>query len=114
MVMKCGLYRRSTTPPLPVVPPGEFALAAYTLRGQLPASARTVRWYYGMVADPYPLTIALADGASETEWVKGDAWSTALPLGGPFAQPTAATRLRQYLALGFTHILPEGSITSCS
>ena len=73
-----------------------------------------MRWYYGMVADPYPLTIAVADGASATEWVKGDAWSTALPLGGPFASPTAATRLRQYLALGFTHILPRGSITSCS
>jgi hypothetical protein len=96
------------TPPPATPPSGEFALASYTLRGQLPASARTVRWYYGLVADPYPLTLVLADGSTATEWVQGDAWSTALSLGGPFAQLTTGARLRQYLALGFTHILPKG------
>ena len=96
------------SPPPAVVPDGQFALAAYTLRGHLPPSARTVRWYYGLVGDPYPLTIALADGSAATEWVQGDAWSTALPLGGPFARPSVWTRLREYLALGYTHILPKG------
>ena len=96
------------TPPPDAVPAGQFALAAYTLRGQLPASARAVRWYYGLVVDPYPLTIALADGSSVTEWVQGDAWSTSLPLGGPFAHRSVWARLREYLALGYTHILPKG------
>jgi len=96
------------TPPPPTPPPGEFALASYTLRGHLPASAHTVRWYYGLVADPYPLTLVLADDSTTTEWVQGDAWSTALPLGGPFAQPTIRGRLREYFTLGFTHILPKG------
>jgi len=95
-------------PPPGAVPAGQFALAAYTLHGQLPPSARTMRWYYGLVVDPYPLTIALADGSSLTEWVQGDAWSTALALGGPFARPTVWMRLREYLALGYTHILPKG------
>lgn len=95
-------------PPPAAVPDGQFALATYTLRGQLPPGARAVRWYYGMVADPYPFTITLADGSSRTEWVQGDAWSTALPLGGPFARPTRLARLIEYLRLGYTHILPLG------
>jgi hydrogenase/urease accessory protein HupE len=95
-------------PPPSAVPAGQFALASYTLRGQMPPSARSVRWYYGLVADPYPLTIALADGSSATEWVQGDAWSTALPLGGPFEPPSVWARLREYLWLGYTHILPKG------
>ena len=96
------------SPPPAVVPGGQFALAAYTLRGQLPPTAWSLRWYYGMVADPYPFTITLADGSTRTEWVQGDAWSTSLPLGGPFATPTLSTRLGEYLLLGYTHILPKG------
>ncbi len=96
------------TPPPAQVPDGQFALAAYVLRGQMPPSARRIRWYYGLVADPYPFTITLADGESLTEWVQGDAWSTSLPLGGPFARRTMTARLGEYLALGYTHILPKG------
>jgi hypothetical protein len=95
-------------PPPAKVPQGQFALASYTLRGQLPPGARSLRWYYGLVVDPYPLTVTLADGSEATEWVQGDAWSTALPLGGPFTPPSRWTRLWQYLALGYRHILPEG------
>lgn len=96
------------TPPPATVPGGQFALASYTVTGQFPPGARTLRWYYGLVVDPYPLTITLADGSETTEWVQGDAWSTALPLGGPFARPSRWTSLRDYLVLGYTHILPKG------
>ncbi len=95
-------------PPPAEVPAGQFALASYTLRGRMPEGARTLRWYYGLVVDPYPLTVTLADGTETTEWVQGDAWSTALSLGGPFATPSRWTRLWQYGALGYRHILPEG------
>lgn len=95
--------------PAPVnVPSGEFALASYTLRGRLPASARSLRWYYGMVIDPYPFTVELSDGSSKTEWVQGDAWSTSIALGGPFVRPPLLTRLAEYVTLGYTHILPKG------
>lgn len=96
------------SPPPATPPPGEFALASYTLRGRLPPGAQTVRWYYGLVADPYPLTVTLADRSTTTEWIRGDAWSTALPVGGPFVRRTLWSRLREYLVLGFTHILPKG------
>jgi hydrogenase/urease accessory protein HupE len=95
-------------PPPETVPAGEFALGAYTLRGRLPPTAHALRWYYGLVADPYPLTVELADGTSKTEWVQGDAWSSSLPLGGPFVRPPLLTRLREYVVLGYTHILPRG------
>jgi hypothetical protein len=96
------------TPPPDSVPAGGFALASYTMRGRMPPSAHQLRWYYGLVADPYPFTVELSDGTSRTEWVQGDAWSTALPLGGPFARPPVSSRLREYVALGYTHILPKG------
>ena len=96
------------TPPPGQAPPGEFALAAYTLTGRLPSGARSLRWYYGMVADPYPFTITLPDGSTRTEWVQGDAWSTALPLGGTLTARPWPARLREYLWLGYTHILPKG------
>lgn len=95
-------------PPPDQVPAGEFALAAYTLTGRLPAGARALRWYYGMVADPYPFTLTLPDGSSRTEWVQGDAWSTTLPLGGTLAARPWQARLLEYLRLGYTHILPKG------
>ena len=96
------------TPPPGQVPPGEFALAAYTLTGRLPTGARSLRWYYGMVADPYPFTLTLPDGSTRTEWVQGDAWSTALPLGGTLTTRSWQARLAEYLWLGYTHILPKG------
>lgn len=96
------------TPPPAQVPDGEFALGAYTLTGHLPATARSLRWYYGMVADPYPFTLTLPDGSTRTEWVQGDAWSTALPLGGTLTARPWPARLREYLWLGYTHILPKG------
>jgi hypothetical protein len=95
-------------PPPAAVPDGQYALASYTLRGRLPPSARSLRRYYGMVADPYPFTLTLADGSTRTEWVQGDAWSTALPLGGPFAPRRWTSRFGEYLVLGYTHILPKG------
>ncbi|MGE0360286.1 MAG: HupE/UreJ family protein [Vicinamibacterales bacterium] len=100
--------RAEYAPPPAAVPDGQYALAAYTLYGRMPAGARSLRWYYGLVVDPYPLTVTLADGSETTEWVQGDAWSTALPLGGPFTAPSRWTRLGQYLALGYVHILPRG------
>ena len=67
-----------------------------------------LRWFYGVVADPYPLTITRADGQVYTEWIGGTAWSRPIDLTGQFVKPTRWEVVRQYIALGFTHILPKG------
>lgn len=86
------------------VPP----LATYRLRGVLPRQPHTLRWFYGIVIDPYPLTITRVDGRSLTEWIDGAFWSAPIDLTGQFAPATAWQTALQYLALGYTHILPKG------
>ena len=83
-------------------------LATFRLRGTMPRDARTLRWLYGLVIDPYPLTITRADGRSLTEWIDGSNWSGTIDLSGQFRQPTRLEVFADYLALGYTHILPKG------
>lgn len=63
------------------------ALATYRLRGRMPVDAHTLRWYYGLVIDPYPLTIRRADGRLIVEEIGGDAWSRTIDLSGQFRAP---------------------------
>ena len=61
--------------------------AVNRMRGHLPLDARTLRWYYGLVIDPYPLTIRRADSRIIVEEVQGDAWSRTIDLSGQFHAP---------------------------
>jgi hypothetical protein len=70
-------------------------LATYRLRGRMPPDAKTLRWYYGLVIDPYPLTLRRADGRSVTEWIGGDAWSRPLDVSGQFDSPVRVQIERQ-------------------
>jgi hypothetical protein len=63
-------------------------LATHRLRGRMPLDARTLRWYYGLVGDPYPLTVRRADGRIIVEEIGGDAWSGTIDLSGQFARPS--------------------------
>ncbi len=70
-------------------------LATFRLRGRVPAGARTLRWYYGLVIDPYPIALHRADGRTITETVYGDAWSRSLDISGQFDRyriPAAVAR----------------------
>ena len=66
---------------------GGETLATYRLRGRMPLDAHTLRWYYGLVIDPYPLTIRRADGRVQVEEIGGDAWSRTIDLSGQFQAP---------------------------
>jgi hypothetical protein len=90
--------------PTDALPP----LAAFRLRGHMPAEARSLRWLYGLVIDPYPLTIRRADGAAIVEWISGSDWSGTIDLTGQFRRATRLEVARDYLSLGYTHILPKG------
>lgn len=96
-------------PPRPQTPSDALPpLATFRLRGRMPTDARSLRWLYGLVIDPYPLTITRADGQSKIEWIQGSNWSGTLDLSGQFRQATRLEIAREYLALGYTHILPKG------
>jgi hypothetical protein len=62
------------------------------LRGHMPMNAQSLRWFYGLVIDPYPLTIRRADGRVVVEEVQGDAWSRAIDLSGQFRAPLVSQR----------------------
>jgi len=84
------------------------ALASFRLEGRMPGGASNLRWLYGIVADPYPLEIRQADGSSTVEWITGTNWSGTIDLTRSFPRPTRWQIARQYLVLGYTHILPKG------
>ena len=92
--------------PPPASPPD--SLATFRLTGRMPRGASTLRWLYGIVADPYPLEIRQADGSSTVEWITGTNWSGIIDLTGSFPRPTRWEIATQYLVLGYTHILPKG------
>jgi len=84
------------------------ALATFRLRGTMPRDATRLRWLYGLVGDRYPLEIKQPDGSSTIEWIEGTNWSDVIDLSRSFARPTRIEIVRQYLWLGYTHILPKG------
>ena len=67
------------------------APATYRMRGRVPTDAHTLRWYYGLVIDPYPLTIHRADRRLIVEEIGGDAWSRTIDLSGQFEAPRIST-----------------------
>lgn len=68
-------------------------LSTYRLRGRMPRDARTLRFFYGLVIDPYPLTIRRADRRIVVEEVAGDAWSRPIDLSGQFHAPIVSGRI---------------------
>jgi hypothetical protein len=96
-------------PPLtPTAADGTPSPGHYRMHGRVPPDARLLRWFYGIVADPYPLVIERADGQIYTEWIGGTVWSRPIDLTGQFVPPTRWEIVRQYVVLGYTHILPKG------
>src|SRR5262245_27629294 len=75
-------------------------IATYRLRGKMPIDARSLRWYYGLVGDPYPLTIRRADGRVQVEEIAGNAWSGAIDLTGQFQKPRTLDRLAPLAIVG--------------
>jgi hypothetical protein len=73
--------------PPPAAPGDVPELGIYRMRGRMPIDARSLRWYYGLVIDPYPLTIHRAEGRLQIEEIAGDAWSGPIDLTGQFHKP---------------------------
>ena len=81
--------------------------AVMRLTGTAPAGARTFQFAYELVADPYPLTISPGQGEPVTGWLMPYELSEAFVIG--HLQPMTRLQVsREYLGLGFTHIVPKG------
>jgi hypothetical protein len=83
------------------------AEAVVTLFGDVPRGARTFRWRYDLLFSKYVLTTAREGDANvTTEWLTPSDWSSPVSVEHP-SQIRKRIAL-QYLALGFTHIIPRG------
>src|SRR5260221_1831261 len=71
--------------------------------GEIPEHAGAFTWQWHLTYSTYSLVIG-----PHQEWLNSDAVSTPLPLAAEVLPPTRAQVVRQYLALGFTHIVPGG------
>ena len=81
--------------------------ATLHLRGPLPPAATHFSWQFNWTFATYSLKITRPNSAPETTWLEGADASAPIPLAT--STPTSALAIaRQYLALGFTHILPLG------
>ena len=77
------------------------------LSGPVPVDASTLQFGYELIEDPYPLTMVPPSGTPVTRWLGAVELSEAFAI----VMPRPMTRLevsRQYLGLGFLHILPRG------
>jgi hypothetical protein len=78
------------------------------LLGQVPAGARQMTFAYGLALGSYALNVRVGDSAVQTVWLDGTQPSAPFSLVAPPPPPTAGEIGREYLVLGFTHIVPKG------
>jgi hypothetical protein len=75
-------------------------VTTHRLRGRLPPGAQTLRWYYGLVIDPYPLAVRRADGRVVFEEIGGDAWSRTIDVSGQFRAPILSSTMAGIVLVG--------------
>lgn len=91
---------------------GDMASAelAVRLEGRTPPAARTFTWSNSARLGSYLLTVRFeGDESPVREWMEGGQTSRPFPLAQAVVPPTRLQVVEQYLALGFTHIVPKGT-----
>jgi hydrogenase/urease accessory protein HupE len=71
--------------------------------GDIPRNAGAFSWRWQLTYSAYSLAIG-----PHTEWLDGDSTSAPFPLSSDLLPPSRLDVIRQYLILGFTHIVPYG------
>ena len=83
-------------------------ISTIRLAGPVPAGTRTFRWSYAAAFGPSVLRIERGGTLDpDTSWLPGGGASAPIALAEASAKSRAA-RFLEYVALGFTHILPKG------
>jgi hydrogenase/urease accessory protein HupE len=79
------------------------------LTGDIPPRAHTFTFRYGGTFSTYSLSLQNEGSEAVTmQWLDAETTSKPFALSRDVIPPTRLDVVRQYLALGFTHILPEG------
>lgn len=78
------------------------------LQGSIPDGAREFTWRYGLTFATYALTTTVEGEPPATQWVNGDEAAKPASLGAVASPPLRLRVAREYLSLGFTHIIPHG------
>lgn len=79
------------------------------LSGPIPPGARAFTWSQALPVGSYPLALLNdGDAAPSRQWLKDTGASAPFLLAAHVVPPDRGVIIRQYLALGFTHILPLG------
>jgi hypothetical protein len=93
-------------PPDPEAPPGRVTLR---LHGPIPGGARAFTWSQATALGSYPLVLKNeGDESAVWQWLEGSTANPPFSLAAAVVPPTRVEVIRQYLWLGFTHILPKG------
>jgi hydrogenase/urease accessory protein HupE len=74
----------------------------------IPPNAKTFTWRYLRAHSTYALTLVNEGQPPLRQWIEGDSMSQPFALSRSVVPPAGLETVRQYLALGFTHIIPEG------
>ncbi|HYS56382.1 MAG TPA: HupE/UreJ family protein [Thermoanaerobaculia bacterium] len=74
----------------------------------IPPHAKTFTWRNAKAYATYAITFANEGETPIRQWIEGDATSTPFILSRAVIPPTRLDVVRQYLVLGFTHIVPHG------
>ncbi|HJN45311.1 MAG: HupE/UreJ family protein [Vicinamibacterales bacterium] len=91
----------------PTAPMGWGEPGMFRLSGVLPEGGERFQFAYGLVVDQYPLTLSVDRGDTVTRWLMTGERSAPFVLAD--LQPMTRLQVsRQYLQLGYTHILPKG------
>ncbi len=91
---------------LPIVQP---SFVVIRLSGDLPPRAGSFTWRYRLTYAAYALTLQNeGHGDAARQWLEGDQASAPFPIAADILPPSRADIVRQYLSLGFTHIVPHG------
>lgn len=84
-------------------------IATIRLTGQVPEGSRQFTWKYGWTFASYALAIRTPSSPdATTEWLEGDTSSTPFPIARHSVRAGRTETAWRYLALGFTHIVPQG------
>jgi hypothetical protein len=80
-------------------------LGTFRMRGRVPIESQSLHWYYGIVIDPYAMTVRRPDGRANTETVLGNAWSEPIDLAGQFRNPTRVETARARVRAAWVFLL---------